>query len=66
MPASTPRLLFVGVALSGWMTLLFAGVTLGGAIHLLLLAGLVAFPWREPRTPAHASRPSSERSEEEP
>lgn len=29
-----------------WMALLFAGWIAGGAVHLLLLAALVAFPWR--------------------
>ncbi|QQR74287.1 MAG: hypothetical protein IPJ17_01440 [Holophagales bacterium] len=49
MPASTLRLTGVGFAISIWMVLLFLGVTLGGAIHLLLVGGLVAFPWRELR-----------------
>ncbi len=35
--------------LSLWLVLLFAGWTLGGAVHLLLLAALVLFPWREAR-----------------
>lgn len=32
--------------LSAWMGLLFAGVLLGGALHLLLPAAAVLFPWR--------------------
>lgn len=31
---------------SGWLGLLFAGFAGGGAVHLLLLAALVLFPWR--------------------
>jgi len=31
---------------SGWLALLFAGFAGGGAVHLLLLAALVLFPWR--------------------
>jgi hypothetical protein len=33
-------------SVSAWLTLLLAGRTAGGAIHLLLLAGLLLFPWR--------------------
>ena len=44
------RLFTCAVALAAWMLLLFVGWTLGGAIHLLLIAALVAFPWREVRT----------------
>jgi hypothetical protein len=36
------------------MALLFLGVTGGGAVHLLLAAGLVLFPWRELRSPPSA------------
>lgn len=32
--------------LSTWMGLLFAGVLLGGALHLLLPAAALLFPWR--------------------
>ncbi|HVT16025.1 MAG TPA: DUF5670 family protein [Thermoanaerobaculia bacterium] len=32
--------------LSGWLALLFAGWSAGGAVHLLLVAALVLFPWR--------------------
>jgi hypothetical protein len=32
--------------LSAWLVLLFSGVALGGAVHLLLLAALVTYPWR--------------------
>ena len=47
--ATTARLAGVGLALSGWMVLLFSGVWLRGAVHLLLAAALLAFPWRELR-----------------
>ena len=42
----TLRIALSAVALSSWIVLLFAGYTLGGAVHLLLAAGLVLFPWR--------------------
>ena len=35
--------------LSAWLILLLSGVALGGAIHLLLAASLLLFPWREAR-----------------
>ena len=34
---------------SGWLALLFAGFAAGGAVHLLLAASLVLFPWRAAR-----------------
>ena len=42
--------LFLAVALlSAWLILLLSGFAFGGAIHLLLLASLGLFPWREAR-----------------
>lgn len=32
--------------LSAWLVLLFAGWIAGGAVHLLLVAAAVVFPWR--------------------
>ena len=32
--------------LSTWLVLLLSGVALGGAVHLVLLAALVTYPWR--------------------
>lgn len=40
------RLLGSLICLSAWLMLLFVGSTFGGAIHLLLLASGVLFPWR--------------------
>ena len=40
---------------SAWMGLLFAGFLLHGALHLLLVAAALLFPWRSlapPATPA--------------
>lgn len=34
------------ICLSAWLMLLFVGSTFGGAIHLLLLASAILFPWR--------------------
>jgi len=36
---------------SAWLALLFAGLMAGGAIHLLLLAALVLFPWKAAAPP---------------
>ncbi|MDX1502706.1 MAG: hypothetical protein R3325_10125 [Thermoanaerobaculia bacterium] len=43
-PAS--RTLLSAALLSAWLMLLFTGWTAGGAVHLLLLAALLLFPWR--------------------
>ncbi len=43
------RLTLSVALLSAWLILLLSGYALGGAIHLLLLASLVLFPWREAR-----------------
>lgn len=32
--------------LSTWLVLLLSGMALGGAVHLLLLAAVVTYPWR--------------------
>ncbi len=40
------RLLVSATCLSAWLILLFSGFSLAGAIHLLLAAALVAFPWK--------------------
>ena len=40
------RLTLSVVLLAAWLVLLMSGVALGGAIHLLLVASLVLFPWR--------------------
>jgi hypothetical protein len=36
---------------SAWMGLLFAGFLLHGALHLLLVAAALLFPWRALRPP---------------
>ena len=36
--------------LSAWLTLLMLGYTFGGALYLLLVAALVAFPWKALRS----------------
>lgn len=35
---------------SAWMLFLLVGWAAGGAIHLLLVAALVLFPWRDETT----------------
>lgn len=43
------RLTLSVATLSAWLILLLSGFALGGAIHLLLVASLILFPWREAR-----------------
>lgn len=43
------RLALSVVLLSTWLVLLLSGFALGGAIHLMLLASLLLFPWRDAR-----------------
>ena len=43
------RLTLSVASLAAWLVLLMSGFALGGAIHLLLLASLALFPWREAR-----------------
>lgn len=43
------RLTLSVALLSAWLILLLSGFALGGAIHLLLVASLALFPWREAR-----------------
>lgn len=40
------RILSAAVAIAGWMVLLFLGWSFGGLVHLLLVAGIVAVPWK--------------------
>ncbi len=42
----TVRLALSVVALSAWLILLLTGFAAGGAVHLLLAASLILFPWR--------------------
>lgn len=44
MTAAT-RLFASAGAIALWLVLLFLGYVLGGAVHLLLAAGLLLFPW---------------------
>lgn len=46
MRSPLTRAAFALSLFSGWLALLFAGFAGGGAVHLLLLAALVLFPWR--------------------
>jgi len=43
------RLTLSVALLAAWLILLLSGVALAGAIHLLLVASLALFPWREAR-----------------
>ena len=45
------RLYASAACLSTWLVLLFSGFSLGGAVHLLLVAALVLFPWTSLRAP---------------
>ena len=42
----TLRLALSLTCVSAWLMLLFCGFALGGAVHLILVAALVLFPWR--------------------
>jgi hypothetical protein len=44
--APTLRAALALASFSAWLALLFAGFAGGGAVHLLLLAALVLFPWK--------------------
>jgi hypothetical protein len=48
------RLVLAAALFSAWMVLLLLGVAGHGAVHLLLAAALLIFPWRavRPSTPA--------------
>jgi hypothetical protein len=47
MRNTTLRALLGLILISAWLALLFSGLAFGGAIHLLLVAALVLFPWRK-------------------
>lgn len=60
MPSPRRATLRTAVAMalvSVWMFLLLAGWVLGGALHLVLLAALVFFPWRWLRAEPGADPP---------
>jgi hypothetical protein len=40
------RAVFALLLISAWLALLFSGLAFGGAVHLLLGAALILFPWR--------------------
>jgi hypothetical protein len=40
------RLFASAAAFAAWIVLLFLGYAWGGAVHLLLAAALVLYPWR--------------------
>lgn len=46
MLSPTVRAALAFALLSAWLVLLMSGVALAGAIHLLLAAALLLFPWR--------------------
>lgn len=51
MPRLSPtgRAALALLLFSGWLSGLLAGAVLGGALHLLLPAAAVVFPWRAGR-----------------
>ncbi|HEX9943930.1 MAG TPA: hypothetical protein VGG03_18105 [Thermoanaerobaculia bacterium] len=46
MRSPTARAALALLLFSSWLALLFAGFVFAGAVHLLLLAALILFPWR--------------------
>ena len=40
------RLWISALCVSAWLMLLFSGWSFGGAVHLLLVAAAVLFPWK--------------------
>jgi hypothetical protein len=61
-PAGAARTAYARAAaalllVSAWMALLFAGFLFGGALHLLLPAAAVLFPWRWLAPPLPPSPP---------
>jgi hypothetical protein len=46
MGSPTVRAALAFALVSGWLTLLFVGWIWGGAVHLLLAAAFLVFPWR--------------------
>jgi hypothetical protein len=46
MRFSAIRAVFALLLISAWLALLFSGFAFRGAVHLLLGAALVLFPWR--------------------
>lgn len=59
------RLLLAASAFSAWLVLLFTGWSFGGAVHLLLLAALLLFPWREAARPVEDAPASQSEPDEE-
>jgi hypothetical protein len=54
-------------ALSAWLVLLFSGWVAGGAVHALLVAAVVLFPWRAAASPGgdEGATPTTPASEDE-
>lgn len=52
---ATARSALALLLFSSWLTLLFSGFALHGAVHLLLAAALVLFPWRALPGPSAAA-----------
>jgi hypothetical protein len=53
MRSPTLRAALALLLFSLWLSALLAGVMLGGALHLLLPAAALAFPWRALRATAN-------------
>ncbi|MGE5234044.1 MAG: hypothetical protein ACM3OB_08025 [Acidobacteriota bacterium] len=65
MRSPNVRLLAACALFSAWLVPLLAGWAFGGAIHLVLAAALVAFPWRAARQPLSPASEDAARSSEE-
>jgi hypothetical protein len=49
--ATVPRAAIALLLFSSWLAVLFTGIAGGRAVHLLLLAALVVFPWKAATPP---------------
>lgn len=65
MRSPSVRLLLACALFSAWLVPLLAGWAFGGAIHLVLLAALVVFPWRAARASAPPAPAEMDRTPEE-
>jgi len=62
---SSGRVLVAGALLSAWIVALFTGLAAAGLAHVLLVAALFAFPWRQVRLSSGDESPEVSSEDEE-